>query len=382
MSVIKILHISDLQAGRDCLADISKASDSINSRYCTIANKLAKDAMHMLNGGIPDIIVFSGDIAAKGKVEEYEKAKIFLEHLCEVFNHFPWNNVAIVPGNHDVNYTILKREYSKQYGSKFHLKKCASISKKMEPFKNWFDTIYQNNGVNYKYEPGNPIVFDKITNPLISVIGLDSCEGITYRSEYNRGVIGTAQINKAADLLKNAGQNKINIVVMHHNPFPYNDDNSSLQKPEPILKRLDEAGCHLILAGHMHRAISVTHVFGNKQYCLNSFVTGPLCMIPRGRSFNIDDFKHKEVFPNRYQILKVNFLKSEVEVFLRRYSFERLSDSTYGAWTSDADPEYASFSGYYSVVLRPKGIIFDRPAVPSALEPYIDVISQYYKNRI
>jgi 3',5'-cyclic AMP phosphodiesterase CpdA len=46
--------------------------------------------------------VLSGDIAARGKSEEFGQARAFLDLLCAEFALGP-ERVVVVPGNHDIN---------------------------------------------------------------------------------------------------------------------------------------------------------------------------------------------------------------------------------------------------------------------------------------
>ncbi len=354
-NVIKILHLSDLQAGSDCLAECNDGPLNIEDSYKRYADKLVNDVSTMLNGDIPDILVLSGDIASKGQPHEYDYASIFLQNLTSQLKISP-NNIVIVPGNHDVNWALLEKNYKKKHrGAKFNKDICASMEDKMFSFQGWLNQVYPKK-LRYNYSLGNPIVFNKIQKPQILVVGLDSCERITYRRQDNIGSISIKQVGKACKYIEKNGKDKINIVVMHHNPFPFDNESSCLKASKPILKMLDQAGVHLILAGHMHKAIKATHETGTP-FNMHTLTTGPCYLKPKGRTFPIQGYKHQEVFPNRYQLLFLDLTSKTVTALLRRFSFERMTNGTFGNWTYDADPEFVDFYGSHTLPLPQKGIV-------------------------
>jgi calcineurin-like phosphoesterase family protein len=57
-----------------------------------------------------DYILVCGDVAFSGKKSEYDKAKTWLDKLCEIVKCKP-SSVMIVPGNHDVDRSLLKGSY-------------------------------------------------------------------------------------------------------------------------------------------------------------------------------------------------------------------------------------------------------------------------------
>ncbi len=91
MEGIKWLHLSDFHTGKDHYGQI----------------KLFKNIhVHMKEqkekGVVPDLIFITGDIANKGKKEEYETfVNEFLLPIIDIYDVLP--KIYIVPGNHDVN---------------------------------------------------------------------------------------------------------------------------------------------------------------------------------------------------------------------------------------------------------------------------------------
>lgn len=91
MEEIKWLHLSDFHTGKDNYGQI-KLFKSIHTHMKEQKKK----------NFVPDMIFITGDIANKGKKEEYTAfANEFLLPLIDIYETLP--KVYIVPGNHDLN---------------------------------------------------------------------------------------------------------------------------------------------------------------------------------------------------------------------------------------------------------------------------------------
>lgn len=91
MENLKWLHLSDFHTGKDNYAQI-KLFKSIHNH---MKEQKEKDF-------IPDMIFITGDIANRGKKEEYSLfVNEFLLPIVDIYDTFP--KVYIVPGNHDVD---------------------------------------------------------------------------------------------------------------------------------------------------------------------------------------------------------------------------------------------------------------------------------------
>lgn len=365
--MVHILHISDLQAGNTCLADRYARKESYKQSYGRYALKICADIKNELNLR-PDMVVITGDVTEHGWPEEFCKAKYFIETLVDDLG-IKWKNVLIVPGNHDVTWNKLKKHYLKKFGKKkFDPTTCSSMTIKMENFKKWLNKLYEGRGKGgYRYKMGEPIYFDNISYKKdIAFIGLDTCEGHTFRDKENQGHVSDSQLEKMTKLIKKYGENKFVIILMHHNPFPI------LEEPEQTGFRLKEAGkvtnllmrmdTNLLLAGHMHRArYIVSHPIASKagkKYFLDTLITGPCCMKFTGRDFYIDDKHEKEILPNRYQLLSLNPETGSCWIQFRKYSFE-IEDSfsgSYGSWVCDSDVPYANPLGSGNLTLHLKQV--------------------------
>lgn len=91
MKKLTWLHLSDFHIGKDDYAQI-KLFKSIHAH---MKEQKEKDIL-------PDVIFITGDIANKGKKEEYAIfANEFLLPIVDIYDEFP--KVYIIPGNHDID---------------------------------------------------------------------------------------------------------------------------------------------------------------------------------------------------------------------------------------------------------------------------------------
>jgi Calcineurin-like phosphoesterase len=103
ISELTILHVSDPQFGRhhlfggNGLTPADQAHDTLFQRLHDDLNHLAEN-----HGLRPDLMVVTGDLAEWGLPSEFEHVVEFLTALTEAAQ-LSRRQVAIVPGNHDVN---------------------------------------------------------------------------------------------------------------------------------------------------------------------------------------------------------------------------------------------------------------------------------------
>ncbi len=92
---IRILHLSDFHLSEKRKWD----SDPVLTKLAATIHKITSDGLK------PDLVAITGDIAAKGKPQDYEEAYRWInEGLCAALGpRFPRKNILIVPGNHDVD---------------------------------------------------------------------------------------------------------------------------------------------------------------------------------------------------------------------------------------------------------------------------------------
>jgi len=93
-SAVNFLHLSDLHVGMSTDGWLWPA----------VRNAFYDDLRKVLpQAGLPDVVIFSGDLTQKASEEEYIKLKGILEDLWSLFAEFGANPVLVpVPGNHDL----------------------------------------------------------------------------------------------------------------------------------------------------------------------------------------------------------------------------------------------------------------------------------------
>ena len=186
-----LIHLSDLHFGRVDQALLGPLHDLIHS----IA---------------PDVVVVSGDLTQRAKVEQFEEARAFLDTL-------PGPQI-VVPGNHDISlYNVFRRF--------------------VQPLKRY---------KRYITDDLDPIHVDDE----IAVLGINTARSLTFKD----GRINKEQVAKIREELAGLDPAIIRVVVTHH-PFdlPRNADDDDLVNRAPMaMAAFAECGVDLLLAGHLH----------------------------------------------------------------------------------------------------------------------------------
>ncbi len=372
---IHIVHISDLQAGKACLAELETQGledTKLEERYAHYATELARDVREVFKEVQEPqrvhLLAVTGDITNTCSHREYRQASVFLNTLAKQLD-VHYNNVAVLPGNHDVDWVAMRKKWGRRpLNTPQQRKDCAKIKEKMFKFRNWVNQLYKNNGSDHRYRVGYPIAFNHVECDKLVVVGLDSCERCIFERGHNRkkmagdsninyGHVSGSQLSNALSYYQDSRPDGIRICLLHHNPFPHSeaDAASGLDDPDRLREALAKENISLILAGHMHRAryeILWDPAIRRDQICY-TLITGPCCMQLNQRKFALGQYE--EIYPNRYQIVSIDLVSRFVTVYLRRFSFERRASGTSprGAWTSDTDPAYATPWGEYSLPLDP-----------------------------
>lgn len=184
-----IAHISDAHFG---------AHDPV------IAAGLARE----LDGGAYNVIAISGDMTQRGRVEQFQAARMWLDQF-----HTP---VIVVPGNHDVPlYDVVTRFFQPR------------------------DRYLQ-----YICDDLEPTYFDDE----VAICGLDTTKTFTIK----HGRVTHDQIARVAERLAELAP-RWRIVLAHH-PFfvPAGFESERVHGADAALPVLEAAGVDLILTGHLH----------------------------------------------------------------------------------------------------------------------------------
>jgi 3',5'-cyclic AMP phosphodiesterase CpdA len=197
---VRVLHISDLHAG-------SVEETAVEGSLEPLVERVQ-----------PELIVVSGDLAHRGRRGEHERAAAFLRGLERP--------LLVIPGNHDIPYSFPAR-----------------FTRPWAEFERQWETV----------QP----VFR--ADDLV-VVGLNSVRPWRHQS----GRIRSGQIARAKELLAEAPEGALRVVVLHHHLIgaPWRSRKKPVARRSEVLAGLVDAGAELILAGHIHQAaLSERHEF-------------------------------------------------------------------------------------------------------------------------
>jgi len=222
----------------------------------------------------PDLVVVTGDLLDRSSVLGVPMAIEFLKELCARLE-LPRRRVVLVPGNHDV----------RQQG---------------EPAERYalFEQIWQ--GFYGDEWPGFPTStpahlrvrhFDFSDELGVEVVGFNSCEALDPARNQEYGSVGTAQRDRAEELLEaNRGKALFRIAAMHHHlgsPAGKIRDDLSMMADAPLtLLWLMRQRFHLVLHGHQHVDWQVVHQeqVGEENWLLTLTAAGSAGVAGYGRN--------------------------------------------------------------------------------------------------
>lgn len=282
---VGILHFSDMH--------ISEEDDTSEQILSGFANDFEEKA---------DLLIFSGDIANRGKNKEFAKAERLLTDLCDKLRI---RNNIFVPGNHDIVRNTPVRNAFSQF---LHFRKC------MDEYAGYYeeDGVYPDNS---KYADYLYVV--RVFPGLRTIVcGLNSVTCIEdEKFGYDYGEITAEQLRQAEEKLlkvKKLYPNFLTIGTFHHNVFEppyyfdyYNKGNTMrwippVKKQGLILKKSFENKLDLLLIGHSHVSSSFTIVSHDYEE------EKPLHIISAGL------FSEKGITPLEPQ-LTVNYLSYQID---------------------------------------------------------------------
>jgi 3',5'-cyclic AMP phosphodiesterase CpdA len=186
-----LVHLSDLHFGR-------------------VDQALLNPLRELVERIAADVVVISGDLTQRAKVEEFEAARAFLDSL-------PGPQI-VVPGNHDISlYNVFRR-----------------FAKPLSRYRR------------YITDDLDPVFIDDE----IAVVGLNTARSLTIKD----GRVSHEQIATIRSRLAGLGPEITRIVVTHH-PFDLPDhfEKRDLVVRAPLAMAVfAETGVDILMAGHMH----------------------------------------------------------------------------------------------------------------------------------
>lgn len=254
-----ILHLSDLQFG----GELAGTACNDNSRMVSFLNE---------NSISPDFIVITGDIADKGKKEEFEAAINWIEQLAKELwsiegelQYQDRQRIIIVPGNHDYDISVSSSDIFKFVFGSSEKDKFEKITSTIEfkhqklGFSNFIEFACDLTGEDkwFRYLDKGIKTNDRFINFGINFFELNSVYKITSRNCENRFDGFYCDLSNYGDAeLKCNKKNVdgvINILIMHNPPEDFRKSTSRGEKSWNIFQTLvQDNKINLCLYGHTH----------------------------------------------------------------------------------------------------------------------------------
>ena len=244
---IHILHLSDLHFG---------TADDAERWYSQLAVDLTKG----LNCQKLDGLIISGDIASKAKISEYDAATIFIEKLSKKFN-LDSSQLVIVPGNHDLSWSVSKNGYKLINGEDFaegnyieidtSNERVLKLEKHEQRFNN-FNRFYKRLKSNeYPLDYSKQAIIHKLPNCNFLILSLNSSWEIDHHFK-KRISINPVSIEFALNQIRNNPdlEKCIKIAVWHHS-FSNKEEDRIVD--DAFMQSLAQAGFEVCLHGHIHK---------------------------------------------------------------------------------------------------------------------------------
>lgn len=226
MTAFRLAHLSDLQLPPPPLPfrwrDV--ASKRLLSRFAwrrkqrrhvqSVLDAIAADVA----ARAPDHVVITGDVINFATPEEFAAARVWLQTLGDPAN------VTVSPGNHDAL-------------------SAAGAPKGFGPWKPWLGD-----------DPAGDFPYLRVRGP-VALINLSSA--LPTALHLAQGTLGASQIEKARDLLREAGARGLYRIVLIHHPVARGvvAGRKELTDAPALRAMLAQTGAELILHGHAHEAL-------------------------------------------------------------------------------------------------------------------------------
>jgi 3',5'-cyclic AMP phosphodiesterase CpdA len=196
----RLLHVSDLHAGRHPAPDVGRALAALTVRLR------------------PDVVVVTGDLTHRGRRDQHELAASFLRSLGPP--------VVAVPGNHDIPHTFPAR-----------------FTRPWAEFERQWETT----------EPVH-------RTDALCIVGMNSVRPWRHQS----GKLSDETLRRAAAAFAEAPAGSLRVALLHHQLAgpPWRTRKRPVARRDHVLGALVDAGADLVLSGHTHQgAVAERHEF-------------------------------------------------------------------------------------------------------------------------
>lgn len=318
---MKILHLSDLHFG---------TLENAKNWY----DQLAEDLINELKCRALDALILSGDIANYSVPEEYEAAKQFLNDLSGEFKIEP-SRIVMVPGNHDLNWKIAKKEGYDLYDREDYedeLREGCFIEEGKEIIRVRDEEKYKRRFVHfsefYQAIKGEPYpqdyekqgIIHHFSDHNILILGLNSAWQLDYHFTSRAGIHSQAVSRVLTEIRRKAEiyENCLKFAVWHH---PLNSAFEDRITEHDFMQRLAQSGFCLAFHGHIHKADAALYQYDHS-------AEGRKIHVVCAGTFGAPVREWVPGYPLQYNFLNLEANKLTVKTRCRR--------ELNGAWKPDA----------------------------------------------
>ncbi|MCS8153542.1 metallophosphoesterase [Pseudomonas aeruginosa] len=243
-----LVHVSDLHFGNNHYFDnLPISGDHVPDADKPSLQKYLIDSLSN-SYGPADFLAVTGDLTQSALTSEFKKAAEFITAVAQTLNGgvSSWNkNIAIIPGNHDVNWGMKNADPDARYAGftpyiRFRNSLGYSIDNQVEP-----ERLYE---VHNLIEKWNCVI-----------VGFNSC--VLEGPDDHRGYIGESQFQNALEEVNAlCGKTKpLKIAMLHHHIIPVSSIEAGVKRPEYVLfdsayikDELLRNNFNIVLHGHRH----------------------------------------------------------------------------------------------------------------------------------
>jgi 3',5'-cyclic AMP phosphodiesterase CpdA len=288
------------------------------------------------------LLVISGDLTYRAQTEEFERAREFLEEICNGIG-IAHNRVVIVPGNHDIDWLASKQDVARRFDNFIGFLDSfygPDLFRKLYPRLTW----------DLKFNSKRSSAFELVSilrNDPYVIVGMNSCVYETDQNHY--GFIGGRQLEIVDELLaSNCDRTLVRVAVFHHHLHPYPEpieeraagepalDMSTLRDGGIVERNLERLGFDIVLHGHKHKPQIRETRIRNRNERGGVRRTSPLIVCGAG-SIGVDRLELEHGQANQYAVLELQrSVRAEGVSFLRIESRE-LSLEPDAEWATTDD---------------------------------------------
>ncbi|HEX4953489.1 MAG TPA: metallophosphoesterase [Thermoanaerobaculia bacterium] len=242
------------------LSDLHLKADETWDRRATLKALVEHARRQKAEGFAPQMVFLTGDVAFSGKREEYDHAFRFCEQLAKTLDLEPRRDFFVVPGNHDVDRSAIKRgdrAIAEGLESAAHVEEIFRDAPSLEllgrRLANFYAFTERLFGTARAWEAARPWRVDhrEVGGAKVAILQLNSAWacGTKLEEKTHRDLVLLVGEYQLREALVDAAAGEVRIALVHH---PIED---CLDFDRAAVRNLleQEDGAHLLLRGHLHR---------------------------------------------------------------------------------------------------------------------------------